>query len=372
MTAPIEGAMRLLFITAHKYLPQMRGGLQSSTDQLCSALAERGHRVAVLAGLMPGGFFGAKCRIKMKINQILSGCQVTKETALTYPVWYSWFPWDAVSYVVQKEKPDLIVVLQHQSIRMALAVRQTGISLLMHFADVEFHELGGDLRDLGRIPCVANSHFTAAKYRSAYGVNPDVIYHIISPSQYRTPTTKANVTFINPHPKKGRDIAIAIAQQCPEIPFTFLETWPLESAERQELSQKLASLPNVSFCGPQKDMRQVYAQCRILLVPSIWEEAYGRVATEAQINGIPVIGSTRGGLPEAIGPGGIVLDPNQPIADWAAAVRKLWQDQRYYNKLSAAALSHSQRPEITFPSQIETWERVLSAAAQFNQICPAA
>ena len=100
--------MRLLFITAHKYLPQMRGGLQTSTNELCLALAARGHNVAVLAGLMPGSFFAAKCRVKMKINRKVRGCQVTRDAALPYPVWYSWFPWEAVSYVVQKEKPTRI------------------------------------------------------------------------------------------------------------------------------------------------------------------------------------------------------------------------------------------------------------------------
>jgi hypothetical protein len=43
--------MNVLFIILHKYLPQMHGGMQSSTDELCHGLIGRGHRVAVLAGL---------------------------------------------------------------------------------------------------------------------------------------------------------------------------------------------------------------------------------------------------------------------------------------------------------------------------------
>jgi glycosyltransferase involved in cell wall biosynthesis len=171
------------------------------------------------------------------------------------------------------------------------------------------------------------------------------------------------VTFINPHPKKGRDIAIGIARLCSEIPFVFVESWPLSPDERQELTQKLTTVPNVTLLAPCDDMSQVYGKCRILLAPSVWEEAYGRVATEAQASGIPVIGSTRGGLPEAIGPGGILFDPDAPVADWAAAVRKLWHDSRRYDELSAAARAHTLRPEISFPHQIEAWEQVLRAAA---------
>src|SRR5262249_21620774 len=56
------------------------------------------------------------------------------------------------------------------------------------------------------------------------------------------------------------------------------------------------------------DMRTVYCDTRILLVPSQWEdETWGRVVSEAQLSGIPVITSDRGGLPESVGPGGIVL-----------------------------------------------------------------
>ena len=52
--------MKILFITAHKYLPQMYGGMQTCTDQLCHSLMEKGHKVAVLAGLMPGGLLAYK------------------------------------------------------------------------------------------------------------------------------------------------------------------------------------------------------------------------------------------------------------------------------------------------------------------------
>ena len=351
--------MRILFITAHKYLPQMRGGLQSSTHELCLALMQRGHKVAVLAGLMPDGPFALKCRVKMKFNQ-LAGCQVARETGLSYPVWYAWHPWEAVARVTAKEKPDLIIVLQYQSVRMALEALKTGIPILMQMADVEFHQHGGAFEALGNVPCVANSHFTAKKYRDAYGVCPTVIYPLVNPARYKTTITKANITFINPHPMKGSHIAIEVARLCPEIPFAFYEAWPLSPEERAELSHKLAKLPNVALHPPQQDMRKVYAQCGVLLAPSVCEEAYGRVATEAQINGIPVIGSTRGGLPEAIGPGGIQLDPDQPVGDWAEATRRLWRDEARYAALSAAALQHAQRKEINFDHQLAAWERVIT------------
>ena len=369
--------MRVLFATAHPYLPQAYGGMESSANELCISLKHRGHWVAVLAGLntaslgcwktninVPAGLFGWKSSIKMQINRGLSGCKVARDSVSGYPVWRSWFPWNALDYVADKERPELIVVMVGRPVRMARAAKRTQIPILVLLQNVEFHELGGRFGELGNGPFVANSRFTAERYRAAYGINPPVIYPFISADRYRTKRTRENVTFINPHPIKGRDIALGIARLCPEIPFTFVESWRLNHEDRHHLRQELQALPNVTFLPPQNDMRVVYGKCSILLAPSVWEETYGRVATEAQISGIPVVGSSRGGLPEAVGPGGILLDPEQPIADWAAAVRKLWQGGRHYEKLSAAALAYAERREMSFAYQIDAWESAMLAACR--------
>jgi glycosyltransferase involved in cell wall biosynthesis len=351
--------MKLLFMTAHGYLPQMYGGLLISTDQLCRSLLQRGHGVAVLSGFMHNGLFAWKCSIQKKILRR----KVSRDTVLAYPVWRSWLPWNEVEFVAKKERPDLIVVASGEIVRMALAAKQTGTPILVDLRDVLFEYHGGPFEALGsNVPCVVNSLFTADRYRRAYGVNPTVIYPLISPERYRTKTTRENVTFVNPHPFKGRHIALEVARLCPEIPFSVIEAWPLSTALRQELVQKLSVLPNASLSPPQKNMRNVYGRCKILLVPSVWEETYGRVVTEAQISGIPVVASRRGGLPEAVGPGGILLDPDGPIEDWVTAVRKLWLDDQYYAELSAAALAYAERDENSLSRKLDLWEQTLLAA----------
>ena len=66
--------MRILFVTAYPYLPQFHGGMQSDADALCRILKRQGHRVAMLAALMPAGFLGWKSRVKMQVNKRLAGC----------------------------------------------------------------------------------------------------------------------------------------------------------------------------------------------------------------------------------------------------------------------------------------------------------
>jgi glycosyltransferase involved in cell wall biosynthesis len=46
-------------------------------------------------------------------------------------------------------------------------------------------------------------------------------------------------------------------------------------------------------------MRPIYARAKVLLALSLWWESFGRVATEAEMNAIPVGITNRGGLPEA-------------------------------------------------------------------------
>jgi glycosyltransferase involved in cell wall biosynthesis len=172
------------------------------------------------------------------------------------------------------------------------------------------------------------------------------------------------VTFINPVPVKGVDLAIEIAALCPEIPFCFVRGWPLRISGLMELRRKLRRLGNVVLREPTSDMRAVYRQTKILLVPSQWEETWGRVVTEAQFSGIPIVASDRGGLPEAVGPGGILLGHDQPAAVWAAALRELWSNRDRYRQLSQAATSHSRRAEIhsdrQLPLLITTLNRFIS------------
>ena len=95
------------------------------------------------------------------------------------------------------------------------------------------------------------------------------------------------------------------------------------------------------------DPRDFYRVSQILLMPSLWNESFGRVPVEAMINGIPVLASDRGSLPEVIGEAGFLIPiPDRytprsrmvPTADevqpWIARIIELWDDKDYYNEIS--------------------------------------
>ncbi|MDX8477183.1 glycosyltransferase [Mesorhizobium sp. VK24D] len=352
--------MKVLFAGGTGYTPQFSGGVQSSTHHLVEQLREHGHEASVLAALFGDGIFGFKARAKMKLLRQ----RAVIDTFPGYPVVRAWFPWEAAGFAVKRLQPDVAVVQCHNSVPIGKELQALGVPLVVYLRNVEFHELAGDLRELRSALYIANSEFTARAYQEKFGIESTVIPPTINPAFYSTPTTGEFVTMINPYNEKGFELAVQIARECDEIPFLFVESWMLDDEHRAEIERILAPLGNAKLESRTNDMKTVYGRTRILLAPSKWEEAWGRVASEAHCSGIPVVGSRRGGLPEAIGDGGVVLDYDAPLADWVAAVRRLWSDKVEYERASSAARLFSERPQLNPDRQFATFMDVLNSAAQ--------
>lgn len=354
--------MKVLFAGGNGYTPEFSGGVQSSTHHLVEQLHAHGHEASVLAALFGDGMFGFKARAKMKLLRQ----RAVIDNFPGYPVVRAWFPWEAAGFAVQKLQPDVAVVQCHKSVPIGKALEAQGVPLVVYLRNVEFHELAGDLRELRSAQYIANSEFTARAYKDRFGIHSTVIPPTIDPALYATPTTGAFVTLINPYEEKGFELAVRIAGCCRDIPFLFVESWKLAEDHRARIEEIIAPLGNIRLESRTNNMKTVYGRTRILLAPSKWEEAWGRVASEAHCSGIPVVGSRRGGLPEAIGRGGVVLDYDAPLDDWVGVVRRLWNDGAEYEHLSAAARDFSQRPELEPDAQFATFMGVLGRAAAGN------
>lgn len=339
--------INVIFAGGNGYYPEFSGGVQSSTHHLAKQLQAAGHRPAILAALFGDGFFGFKSRVKMKLLRQPAAV----DSFPGYPVVRAWFPWEAAEFAVRKLNPDVAVVQCHQSVPIGKALEACGIPLVVYLRNVEFHELGGDLRELKSARYIANSEFTARVYKDNFGIDSTVIPPTIDPEMYRTSTTGEYVTFINPYADKGFELAVEIAKECPEIEFLFVESWKLSDDHRAEIESTISPFNNIRLENRTADMKTVYGRTRILLAPSKWEEAWGRVASEAHCSGIPVIGSRRGGLPEAIGDGGVVLDYDAPLKTWTDTVRRLWNDKEEYKQMSDAAFAFSKRPQMELKNQ---------------------
>lgn len=355
--------LNVLFTSAIPYLPQIYGGLEINTHELISELAARGHRAAVLTRLAYGNAFGLRTAARMAF----AGAPCACDDALGYPVYRARRPWTVVDRV---PRPDVAIVQDGGMVPFMHALARQRVPFLLYLHGLEFESWGGPGRPLAadavpRVPCLANSHFTAARFRRAYGREAWVLPPVCRPERYRTARQPRHVTFINPVREKGLEIALALAAACPDIPFVFVKGWPLNAVARLSLARRLRRLPNVRLHERTRDMREIYATTRIVLAPSIWEsETWGRIASEAHCSAIPVLASDRGGLPEAVGPGGTIVPVDAPIGQWIAALRRLWDDPAWYASASRAADTYACRSDLDVADQIDTLLAQLEATAR--------
>jgi glycosyltransferase involved in cell wall biosynthesis len=181
---------------------------------------------------------------------------------------------------------------------------------------------------------IAVSEFDATITRETFNVDPAIVYLPVPLQEYvannRTPT---KVTMLNPRTEnKGLDTFLEIAKRLPDVSFQIAGTL-YDTAMESEIDQ----LPNVGFLGWCDDMRDVYSDTKLLLIPSKYEEGGPRIVAEAFANGIPVVGSDLGGTPEYVGKGGEIISAHDSVEAWTAAVERFIRDEEYYREKSRIA-----------------------------------
>jgi ADP-heptose:LPS heptosyltransferase/glycosyltransferase involved in cell wall biosynthesis len=95
---------------------------------------------------------------------------------------------------------------------------------------------------------------------------------------------------------------------------------------------------NVEFTGFSQNIEDVLAGAKILVAPSVIEEAFGRVVIEAAACGVPVIATKVGGFEEIIDDkkDGLLVPPSD-VDSLSEAILKLVNDPKIAQKLSTQA-----------------------------------
>ena len=202
------------------------------------------------------------------------------------------------------------------------------------------------------------SEATRRYYHQKLGLSCTAIASPINPEKILcSPGDQPCVTFINPQPAKGvfwfAGVTRELHRRRPDIPVLIVEgrgttTW-ISAAGLTPNQTNLRVLPAT------RDPREFYRQTRILLTPSLWHETFARVAVEALFNGIPVLASTRGALPEVLGDAGFLFDipphytehtrlvpTSREVQPWVDTIIRLWDDQAFYQTHRQRCLAASQ------------------------------
>jgi glycosyltransferase involved in cell wall biosynthesis len=129
-------------------------------------------------------------------------------------------------------------------------------------------------------------------------------------------------------PQKGIDDLLAALAQC-QRPVSLLVQG--NGPHRPHLEQEAARLGvsgRTRFlpAAPPSEVALLMGALDVLVLPSrttsTWREQFGRVIVEAQLCGVPVLGSSSGSIPDVIGPGGWVV-PERNSAALAACLDRL-------------------------------------------------
>jgi glycosyltransferase involved in cell wall biosynthesis len=205
------------------------------------------------------------------------------------------------------------------------------------------------------------SQFLTDVYREKVGLVSTPLEPPIEWSSVLAPLeSRAFVTFVNPSPHKGlllfARLADMLGSRRPDIPILVVQSGHSGGSLNAIPGIDFSRYPQIMAAPPVPTPADYFALTRLLLVPSVWEEPFGRVAAEAMINAIPPLVSNRGSLPQVVGGdfskggGGLVLPipgwmgfktttlPSEAdVEPWYGAVCSLWDDADLYDRVAARA-----------------------------------
>ncbi len=265
---------------------------------------------------------------------------------------------DVLDEALDRFRPDVMLTYGGQGIGQSIihAARRRGIPVVFWLRNTAYTSRNAFENVQG---IIVPSDFSRQHYKRTLDIDCTAIPPPVSRARAFVDEVDGKfVTFVNPVRSKGIAVIARILLELDRL----AKKIPLLIVEGRGNANEMQSLP-VDLRGLEahvmkntSDPRSFYAVSRMVLMPSLWRETYGRVAAEACMNGIPVLASSRGGLPENLGhgKGGFVFDiPDRytpeskeiPTAEdvrpWVETIVRLWEDDAYHREWSQRARQHA-------------------------------
>ena len=165
-------------------------------------------------------------------------------------------------------------------------------------------------------------------------------------------STRKYVTLITTTAHKGGYQLVEIAKKMSDILFLGVGNHGIQDK----------TIPNIVYIPNTRNIREVYDQTDILLMPSEYE-SWGMVGSEAISSGIPVIASPTPGLQENLAYAGLFI-PQNSIDEWVQMIRKLKTDSEFYEETVAKCLNRGNELQAQNIADFENMVKFIDDIAQ--------
>lgn len=279
-------------------------------------------------------------------------------------------------------RPDIIMVQQHLPTAAAIALRVPNAKVILHTHNFQkSYAAGASLRDRLRrngrkyrynqlagllyvseacrtafnndwpdvsIPdCVVNNGFDFSKWRPAPQRDQSIVYAgRCAPEKGILEMARAVAGLLPHHPGWRARFRLSAVDAHPELFDEIRATLAALGSQAEILVQQ-----------PFEEVKALFESAAIAVVPSIYNEAFGRTALEAHAGGAALISSGSGGLAEVSGSAALRLSKVEPD-EISRAIQTLIGDEKLRENLARAGAM-----------RVQSRLNISTQAAQFDAFC---
>jgi len=299
----VTSRKKLLIVVPKAFLPELTGGLEISANEVAKLYIQQGFEVYVAAGTLGKGATKVLERLRRKVFGGYSDQKKLNEVNICTDLWHP----TGLEQLVKHLNPLGVLFFTSDTDDVSNKIISANFPTAIFLCGSKMSQQHHFSNTMRKCEFVCESSFIAEQAQLKLGVTARKISPLMPRQKYAVTKTGDKILVVNPNPKKGGAIILKIAQEMPHRQFLVVGGWQHESTSREikDIESGLKALPNVQRLPNTEDMKPIFEQSYCLLMPCIVQEAYGRIAAEVQIVGLPVIASKQGALAETVGMGGL-------------------------------------------------------------------
>lgn len=332
------------------YTPDWSGAIATVTRQLASELAAAGHECIVFTPDDGAGVYDEQQVVRLAFGPAHRRSVITRKLRSAaarlrrLPRWDYAPYWSAVRRALSRTPPLDVIVVANDPVtvtRLARRRRSARTVLWLHnFLDGSAVDALKSVPNTVLVVAVSEAVARTTATRSGGTCVPQVVHNGVDTRVFHPPSDPPGgmplrvVCHGRIDPNKGQDIAaVAVArlrEDGHDVELTVIgesRTFGFDAAVADEYAARvrdavdraggrmLGWMPHDALAA---ELRSYDIACALSRV----HEPFGLAALEAMASGCAVIATSEGGLPEVVGPAGVIVRPDSPT-DVAAAIAEL-------------------------------------------------